>query len=218
MKMFNELGALVLWGLALLMASTLNLPVAMAEEEKSAPEDFRVLSDEDPKEPVEPYLSEPSINYLRDHVSKIQSMTPDELAEFRIDYFDLFVNCEPVYVVIEDLSADAHRIGLTKQAVVAAVESRLRAARIYTDKRNTPYLHVVVNVLGTGHSIEIELHKWLFDNTISMRSGTATTWQKSALGAHTDASFILAGVSQLMDLFIADYLRINEIACKYKEK
>ncbi len=94
MKMFNDLGALVLWGLTLLMAFTLNLPVVWAEEEKPTREGFKAFSDEDLKETFEKNLSEPSIKFLGEHLNKIRSMTPEERDQFGIDYFELYLNCE----------------------------------------------------------------------------------------------------------------------------
>ena len=222
MKMFNELGALVLWGLALFMASTLNLPVALAEEKKSTPEDFRALSDEDIKDASEYRKQLQSMGLLAETFLNLkrEPMTSEEIDKLRLDWFKLFLNCEPVDTVVEELSDDAKRTGLTKEAIIAAAESRLRAARIYNNKKNsTPYLHITVTVVGDAFSIEVALNKYLFDDETSMLHGVAKTWTKTLIGTHTnDATFILSGLSRLLDLFIADYLRVNEIACKYKEK
>ena len=219
MKLLHDLGALVLWVNMLLMTAPFSVPVALAEEERPTNQDVGgTRSNEDPKVLVEPYLSEKGIKVYRERLNKIGSMTPEELTRFRIDYFSLYVNCEPVAIIVEELSDDANRIGLTEQSIVAAVESRLRAARIYTDTGSTPYLHIVLTVVRNAFSIKIALNKRLFDDTNSMRHGIAATWLEGMTGTASNHAFILGGVSELMDLFIADYLRINEIACKYKEK
>ena len=75
MKMFNDLGALVLWGLVLLMASTLNLPAVLAAEEKptreKSPEAFKALPD---------IFESDSFKFRARGVGVI-------------DHFDLFLNC-----------------------------------------------------------------------------------------------------------------------------
>lgn len=55
-----------------------------------------------------------------------------------LDRFELFNNCGPVSVSIEDLAPDAAKIGLTKDSLQAAVESRLRIARLYDPAYSPP--------------------------------------------------------------------------------
>ena len=46
----------------------------------------------------------------------------------RVQQFELFVNCQPVYLVVEDLHMPhAEKIGMTKAAIINAAESRLRS-------------------------------------------------------------------------------------------
>ena len=54
-------------------------------------------------------------------------------------------------LVIEGLPAGGAAIGLTNEAVTAAVRSRLRAARLYEAGEDPylPYLYVQVNVFET---------------------------------------------------------------------
>ena len=84
MKMFNDLGALVLWGLVLLMASTLNLPAVLAAKEKPTREKFKVLPD---------IFESDSFKFRARGVGVI-------------DHLDLFLNGKPVSVVVEELSDD----------------------------------------------------------------------------------------------------------------
>ena len=40
------------------------------------------------------------------------------------------------------------------------------------------------------------------------------TWSRGVLGVHSgDAAFIRSGLGGLIDVFLADYLRVNETAC-----
>ena len=47
-----------------------------------------------------------------------------------VERFRLFNNCDPMGLLVEGLGSDATEIGLTEGAIRAAVESRLRSARL----------------------------------------------------------------------------------------
>ena len=55
---------------------------------------------------------------------------PGQDSETTLNRFQLFNNCEPMRLVVEDLSDDAKEIGLTTERLVVAAESRLRGARL----------------------------------------------------------------------------------------
>ena len=73
----------------------------------------------------------------------------------------LFARCDSVFLVVQDLrEKKASEIGLTKEAVVNAVESRLRVARLFEPK-SSQYLYVNVNLAGDyGFSVSIQLHRY----------------------------------------------------------
>lgn len=48
--------------------------------------------------------------------------------------FELFNDCRPMELVIEDLSDDASQIGLDRRAIHVTAESRLRSARLYREE------------------------------------------------------------------------------------
>ena len=73
--------------------------------------------------------------------------------------FRLFSDCSPMWLVIENLSSDAKKIGLTEEALQAAVESRLRTARLYTSDTLKPYLYVQVSVVREAFSARLEYKK-----------------------------------------------------------
>ena len=129
-----------------------------------------------------------------------------------VDRFELFTDCQPMNLVVEKLPPDASEIGLTRESIIAAVESRLRAARLY-DAEATHYLYVNVNVVGPAFSHSLELKKLVYD----LSSGTplpATTWYTGATGTHGgNAGYILSDVSRHMDRFLVAFLRVNEAAC-----
>ena len=130
------------------------------------------------------------------------------------DRFRLWNNCAPLDLVVENLSDDAAKVGLTREAVELAVRSRLRAARLYSEQRSTSYLYVRISVLGFSHSVVIAYNKRVRDYA-SGESRTAITWSRGFIGTHgSSSSFILSGVSEHMDRFIDEYLRVNASACK----
>ena len=128
-----------------------------------------------------------------------------------MEKFRLYNKCNKIALVVEDLSEDAKKIKLTREAIINSAESRLRSARIY-DKDAYEYLYVNVNVVGYGFSIGAEFKK-------AVRSygelGTAATWRTGITGTHGNSKdYILSSIPELLDEFIVGYLRVNEKDCK----
>ncbi len=134
--------------------------------------------------------------------------------------FELFNFCRPMMLVVEDLPPAAQAAALTRERIQLAAESRLRAARLYTESRekaNRAYLYVRIHVLGRGHNITVEYKKWVTDLATNS-NGHATTWNTGIAGTHggeaaLGSDFIIQGLSSLLDKFLAGYLRVNEPAC-----
>lgn len=138
----------------------------------------------------------------------------------RLQQFEIFVNCEPVYLTVEGFHNMPHaeKIGLTKTAIINAVESRLRSARVYTNDPANPYqLYINVTVLRSAFSVYIAFHKMLYDFRNRL-DGFATTWYRGTTGIHggQDGGYILSSVSSLIDEFLVEYFRVNEKACEQK--
>ena len=134
--------------------------------------------------------------------------------EESIARFKLFNECKPMDLVVGNLDddEDAVEIRLTKAQLQTAAESRLRSARLY-DAAETPFLFVNVNVVGRAYSIDVEYHKWVFD-LASGESIWAPTWISGGAGTHGGrAAYILSSVSQHLDEFLVEYLRVNEEHC-----
>jgi len=130
------------------------------------------------------------------------------------DRFKLWNDCRPMRLVVENLYEDETDIGLTEDVITAAVRSRLRAARLYTAEELRPYLYINVNVVNAAFHDSVEYNKWVKDEASGLKRRT-TTWKSSSTGTHSrDASYILSSVSQHVDMFIDEYLRVNEDACK----
>ena len=145
-------------------------------------------------------------------LSFVAPATAEETAEERYARFQLFTNCEPIDLVVEELSSDAINVGLTRESIQAAVESRLRAARLY-DPSAYPYLYVNVHVVGLAFSSSVELRKPVFD-AYSLEEISASTWKNSVTGTHgKDSNYITSSLSQNLDYFLLQFLRVNEEAC-----
>ena len=128
--------------------------------------------------------------------------------------FQLFNNCGPMYLIVEGLRGGELEIGLTEQRLQAAVESRLRGARLYSSTARTPYLYVNVNLFSVAFSLRVEYKKLLLDGA-SGTSYVATTWEAAGTGTHgRNPEFIVSTLSGYMDEFLTEYLRVNEAACE----
>lgn len=128
--------------------------------------------------------------------------------------FGLYASCQPMNLVIGDLTDDGVKIGLTKDAIEAAAESRLRAARLYKDGTAPSALMVSINVLGSAFSIDIDFVKWVTD--MHGKAGPARTWNSGSTGTHGPGgkNYIMSSLSQHLDKFILRYLQVNEADCQ----
>ena len=109
------------------------------------------------------------------------SRTKGSIEEFRV-----YTKCLGVILVVEHLSDDARKIGLRREEIVAAVESRLRAAGLYQSGYFGfpegsvvffPHLYVDVNVKGNAYSVLVELKKWVSE-PLSGQLNFAQTWRR----------------------------------------
>ena len=94
--------------------------------------------------------------------------------EEEIDRFELFAECEPLQLVVEELGEAAAKIGLTEESIQAAAESRLRSARLYSTKAGQG-LYINANVIGGAFTAKLEYLKRLFD-PLSGERMPAATW------------------------------------------
>lgn len=138
--------------------------------------------------------------------------------EGTLGHFQLFDLCGPMALVVDDLSDGAAAIDLTHDRIQTMAESRLRAARLH-DADASSYLLIDVGVLvgdrstyGAWEAV-VAYHRWL-PNPVAGMSGPAATWTVSSFGTHGgSAEFILQALSEHLDHFILEYLRVNEDAC-----
>ena len=136
----------------------------------------------------------------------------------RYDRFQLWNDCEPMDLIVGGLDEDAMSVGLTKDAINTAAMRRLRTARLY-DSDQAPFLFVQVTILRGAiskvFSIRLQYRKVVYDPATEIVMH-GTTWQGGNLGTFGDADYILSGVSEGVDDFINEYLRVNQDSCSAK--
>ena len=131
-----------------------------------------------------------------------------------LERFELWNDCQPIFLYVTSQSQETDDIGLTEEAIKTAARSRLRAARLYDPDLGAPYLSVQVTVVGSAFGLELGLYK-LVNDPISGVTGQAATWTISWTGTHGgDGDYILSSVSEGMDHFLDEYLRVNAEACQ----
>ena len=147
----------------------------------------------------------------------LDGITARECLASAFECFQLFNHCEPIGVSVGVSLVDIDRSvrrRLTEDRVRTAVESRLRAARLFDSRVDLgPYLLVAVDASDTAFLVTMNFHKWMMDEASgNLRLGGA--YPLGTYGTHgDDADYLLGVIPGLMDQFINDYLRVNEPAC-----
>lgn len=137
---------------------------------------------------------------------------PTVLADDGLERFQLYSACQPMKLIIANLSDDAHEIGMTENMVQNTVESRLRSARLF-DSDGIEQLFVGVNILSNAFSIRVEYMKYVNDLR-SHEFDYSPTWATGRFGTHArSVDFVLSSLSQSIDQFLTEYLRVNEPDC-----
>ena len=152
----------------------------------------------------------------------LEAQDPD-LSDFH--RFQLLTRCEEVLLSSVSVSGDtAEEIGLTEERVRAMAEGRLRVARLLSDDPWTEalgprffggQLMVSVATLDTGpaYAIRLEFVRRLYSPATEL-TDRAITWSGGGFGIHGgDADFIMQQLSEYLDEFILEYLRVNEGWC-----
>ncbi len=124
-------------------------------------------------------------------------------------------NYKYIAVVVEDLSADAGSIGLTKDRIQTRVELRLRSAGLTPgndSSKNDAFLYVFVSVEGAAVNISVQYQRWVDFTTGDRRyRRLAATWQSASTGTHSRrAAFIINGLDRALDKFLNEYLKANQ--------
>lgn len=129
----------------------------------------------------------------------------------------LWNNCEPIILTV-NVDNNLVKKGLSEKQIENAIVTRLISARIYgKPKENAGELEVKLNSLDHSHSYSILVsfkllaYRLLYSD--QWTSGTTITWVISGHGISSQPRIILDAVTETIDEFVADYLRINYPAC-----
>ena len=127
--------------------------------------------------------------------------------------FELFNECYPVGLIV---GWDGNLPELTEERVQTLAESRLRAARLFSRFSLSSFLSIIVDVSGRAVAVRMAFSKLVYDP----RSGVtefASTWERGFMGTHRGgaegAASIMQRLSEFMDTFVLEYLRVNEESC-----
>ena len=121
--------------------------------------------------------------------------------------FELFNDCKPMTLEVASVSSDMLDLGITEANVRAAIESRLRAARVHSSVAPAS-LHIAVG----RYAIKLAYRKPLQDFA-SGETKTITTYVNAVAVRDGTAVGVVSELSTLLENFLADYLRINGSAC-----
>ncbi|MCB2168431.1 MAG: hypothetical protein KQI78_12285 [Deltaproteobacteria bacterium] len=115
--------------------------------------------------------------------------------------------------LVEGLSDDTRKVGLTKDLIKAKVELQLRKNGLKgsDDADLNGFLYVNVNAIEGAYSIII-LYKRPVTYTVGSESFDVVgdVWSKSSVGNHGGSSdFIIKWVLRYIDVFSAEYLKAN---------
>ncbi len=147
------------------------------------------------------------------------ALADDEVGSHEI--FQLCTSVEKIRLVVLDTAPDAIEIGLTKERIENVAESRLRAARIY-DPDGADFLLIETAAIepkfvsgeqvGDGETIAVSydlgFNKLILDSDVH-EFGFAETWGQGSI-LMADANFTVQSISEEVDSFISEFLRVNE--------
>ena len=127
--------------------------------------------------------------------------------------FRLFTECAPLRlnVAVAPADPDSDGIGLTEDRVRRMAESRLRAARLY-DAEGEAVVRLYAIYSGFPQVLGLDFWKTLFD-PISEEWGVLKVYEPQRYGRSEDAGFFMQSLSEMLDAFIDDYLRVNGEWC-----
>lgn len=140
------------------------------------------------------------------------------------DRVALHNDCGPIGIRVGTLGTSALTIGLSNALLRDLMRNRLTAARLYGGDASTdaifPNLYLDVTVIDTAYSVRLLMRRILCPSTRNKpEHGLAvcvpmTSWEEGMLGLHGgDANYIQLSVSERLDSFLAEYLRVNEDSC-----
>ena len=118
-------------------------------------------------------------------------------------------------VFIDGFNDDNQKAGLSKELVRAKVELQLRKNEINSNPISNledGYLYINVNIVGSAYNVDVEFkRKVAYYSKGRTYNAIASVWETGGTGTYgQDSSIILKNLSNLLDMFINDYLKANQ--------
>ena len=123
-------------------------------------------------------------------------------------------------VLVESLTPEGRRTGLTEEQIKTDVELQLRKVGIRVDDSADDYLYLNPHIIEVGeqdlfvYSMTLELFQGVTLTRDTSLSISAATWLRSVLGIIREEearSGIRGSIRVLVDVFLNDYLTANPI-------
>ena len=161
---------------------------------------------------------------LNDLKTRHPANAPYVSGKVEYDQFSLWTGCNyllPRYIFNNRLLSGEHEAeNEFERSVIAAVDSRVRGARLYPPSGDDStidemkLLEITV-VLGDGQSfyIDINLMKSLFDTKTRMKVIIPSTGGNYRIFGTAQPESIRNFLADQLDRFLADYLRVNADSC-----
>lgn len=146
-----------------------------------------------------------------------ESMSSEEISaradQIMRDMIELSTECGLVGLTVYVQNGQA--AGLSKESVETAARSRLRSARLYNDSPGEVGGVLRIQVLLVPERKAYTYRVWFEKQQIDKESGihdwSPSGWEKWRVGEHAgNSNAILSGISQGLDQFLDDYLRVND--------
>ena len=135
--------------------------------------------------------------------------------EMRQRRVQLFNNCEQMSLSVQFMSKDSAIANIEdiEDRIQTMAESRLRAARLFTDSASNN-LYVGLTVSGPAFSAYMHYAKPLYDAVSGLTCRSPSWLFQVGSGTHGgNAEGVLHRVSEAIDLFVLEYLRVNDSVC-----
>ena len=153
--------------------------------------------------------------------------------------FDLWHDCTPVGLEVVVPTETQELTGLSKDEIETTARGKLQGARLHTPEATVGILAITVESVelpftlslwrvvarlfdqGAVFLIRVQFLKWmddpLSDEDVLYRAGT---WSRTHFGSFEDKSdtWLLSIISDYMDEFIADYIRVNAAGCNTEQR
>jgi len=127
------------------------------------------------------------------------------------DHYNYFNFCRPMSLVFDNERASEFYVSFVEDRAKTIVESRLRAARLYDSTATNSNLQLIVWSESGTTNIRLMYAKPKEDLATGIILVNPKEW--GTMRGPGEDSAMLQAVSELMDGFINEYLRVNESFC-----